>query len=139
MKLGSDKRDEPEINLTSLIDVVFLLLIFFMVTTTFERQAALKVDLPEASEEPSLQESTALELTVSEEGRYFIDKNEVINADPETLREALKHASGGDFQRPVTLRADANARHQAVITAMDILGQLGFTNLSIATVSRESG
>lgn len=133
MKLSKTQHEEPEINLTSLIDVVFLLLIFFMVSTTFERQAALKIDLPEASSEPSVEERERLEIVINEEGRYFVDGNELINTRSETLMDALSAAVGEDRDQPLTIRADARTPHQSVVTAMDAASQMGFVNLSIAT------
>lgn len=133
MKLRSGFDDDPEINLTSLIDVVFLLLIFFMVTTTFDRAAMLKVELPEASDTATEAVPERLELIINEEGRYFINNLEVVNVRVETLKDALVKQVGQRRDMPVVLRADARTPHQSVVTAMDAIGQLGFTNLSIAT------
>lgn len=133
MKLRDEKKEEPEINLTSLIDVVFLLLIFFMVTTTFERQARLRIELPEASEDATAVQTQQLEIAISEDGRFFVNSNEVVNTRAETLREAIARAAGDERDQPVTIRADARTPHQAVVMAMDAVGQLGFSNLSIAT------
>ena len=133
MKFTQEIRDEVSIDLTPLIDVVFTLLIFFMVTTTFEQRAMLKVDLPEASAEPTAEASRGLLILVDREGRYFVDSNEVLNPSLETLKAAIAKTAGEDRERPVTLRADARTPHQSVVTAMDALGQLGFANLSIAT------
>jgi biopolymer transport protein ExbD len=136
MNLGSAHRhDEPEINLTSLIDVVFTLIIFFVVTTTFEDRTALEVALPEASAEPLVQQQEPLLLVVDQGGRYFVGANEVLNPDAASLREAIARVAGDDRERPVVIRADARASHQSVVTAMDVLGQLGFTRLQLATTS----
>ncbi len=137
MRLQERQAEEPEINLTSLIDVVFLLLIFFMVTTTFERQARLKIELPEASEEMVAEPPQELVLLISEDGRFFVNNNEVSRADIDTLKAAIVRIAGKDREQPVTIRADARTEHQAVVTAMDAVSQLGFVNLSIATVPRE--
>jgi len=133
MKLSEDHREEPEINLTSLIDVVFLLLIFFMVTTTFERQARLRIELPEASEAASAVPGDQLEIVISEDGRFYVNANEVVNTRLATLKEAIARAAGDSREQPITIRADARTPHQSVVTAMDAVGQLGFVNLSIAT------
>jgi len=133
MKLREEQREEPEINLTSLIDVVFLLLIFFMVTTTFERQARLRIELPEASEEVDASVQQPLEIAISEDGRFYVNSNEVVNTRLATLKEAILEAADDGRDQPVTIRADARTPHQAVVTAMDAVGQLGFANLSIAT------
>jgi len=140
MKLSGATHEEPEINLTSLIDVVFLLLIFFMVSTTFERQAALKIDLPEASVEPAPEvEVTRLELIIDAEGRMYLNDRRLVDSEPRTVRAALLEAAGDDRSLPVVLRADANTPHHFVVTAMDVTGQLGFTRLSIATEKAEDG
>ncbi len=133
MRLQETSGDEPEINLAPLIDVVFLLLIFFMVTTTFERQARLRIQLPEAAEEPASVEQERLEIAISEDGRYFVNNNEVVNRGLATLKQAIERAAGDDRDVPLVIRADANTPHQAVVTAMDAVNQLGFVNLSIAT------
>ena len=134
MNLGGGKRsNDTEINFTSLIDVVFLLLIFFMVTTTFEKQARLRIELPEASDEPAVVQTAAIEVAISEEGRFYVNANEVINTRIESLRQAIAKAAGDDRDQPITIRADARTPHQSVVTAMDAINQLGFVNLSIAT------
>jgi len=134
MKLSRERRTtESEINLTSLIDVVFLLLIFFMVTTTFERQARLRIELPEASDEPATVQSQGIEVAISEDGRFYVNANEVINSRIESLRQAIADVAGDDRDQSITIRADAHTEHQSVVTAMDAINQLGFVNLSIAT------
>ncbi|MFK7955492.1 MAG: ExbD/TolR family protein [Lysobacterales bacterium] len=138
MQIHKKEKEEPEINLAPLIDVVFLLLIFFMVTTTFERQARLKIELPQASEEAVTLEQDRLEIAISKDGRYFINNNEVINRGSSTLKDAISRIAGEDLDQPVTIRADATTPYQAVVTAMDAVNQLGFVNLSIATTP-ESG
>lgn len=126
-------RDEPEISLTSLIDVVFTLIIFFVITTTFDQRAAIELNLPEASQPAQLEPAEVLVVVVDGDGRFFIGEEEVLRRDVESLRAAIARVAGDDRQRPVTLRADARAQHQSVVTAMDALGQLGFTRISIAT------
>ena len=133
MNLQPGTEDEPEVNLTPLIDVVFLLLIFFMVSTTFEQQSRIKIDLPEATVEPSKLEDEALEIVINAQGQYFIGNQQVVNTTPETLKSALSKALGGLETPPVTIRADANTPHQAVVTALDVASQLGLTRISLAT------
>ncbi len=133
MQIQKKEKEEPGIDLAPLIDVVFLLLIFFMVTTTFERQARLRIELPQASEEAVTIEQDRLEIAISREGRYFINNNEVINQGSDTLKAAIARIAGEDLEQPVTIRADANTPYQSVVTAMDAVNQLGFVNLSIAT------
>lgn len=140
MKLQQKTQEEdPQINLTPLLDVVFLLLIFFMVTTTFQKEAQLQIQIPEASSEPRAAETERLELIIDAQGRYYIGQQEVVNTRPETLKSAIIKAAGERRDLPVVIRADSRTPHQSVVTAMDILGQLGFVNLSIATTQpRES-
>ena len=134
MKLQAHFKEEPTVDLTSLIDVVFLLLIFFMVSTTFEHQAVLKVDLPEASaiEAPS-DEAERLELVIDNTGLMFLNDQQLIDSDARTLRAAFEQAAGDRRDLPLILRADRETPHHFVVTAMDVAGQLGFRNLSIAT------
>jgi len=131
------RREEPEVNLTALIDVVFLLLIFFMVSTTFDRESQLKVDLPEASAEPTEAPKEILEVTVNERGEYFIDDQQVVNTEAETLRKAMRQAMGDRRDLPLLIRADGQAPHQSVVTVMDVARQLGIEQLSLATVQHQ--
>jgi biopolymer transport protein ExbD len=134
VKLQHRTTEEPTVDLTSLIDVVFLLLIFFMVSTTFERQALLKVDLPEASEVDERQElPEKLELVIDNEGRMYLNDQRLVDSEARTLRAAIEEASQGDRTLPLVLRADRMTPHHHVVTAMDVAAQLGFANLSIAT------
>ncbi len=133
MKFKRRLREEPAINLTALIDVVFLLLIFFMVTTTFTRETRLSVDLPEADAEPAVEQAAQTEIIVSREGQYAVDGQLLVDVRIDTLMRALEQATGGDRSRPILLIADAQATHQAVVTAMDAIGRAGFSRLSIAT------
>jgi len=126
-------RDELNINITPLIDVVFLLLIFFMVTTTFTRETRLMVNLPEADATPSENLPDQVEITVSRNGTYTINGRPLVNSEIETLMQGLELATQNDRSIPILLIADAEATHQSVVTAMDGIGQLGFTRLSIAT------
>ena len=141
MNLRPDrKHDDVEINLTPLIDVVFLLLIFFMVSTTFDRQAQLKVTLPEASAKAQNQPQEPLVLTIDANGKYYINDRQVVNTSLDTLKAALLKTVGDDREQPLVLRADGNTPHQAVVRAMDAAAQIGLTRLSIATVeSRGEG
>ena len=135
MNLRVRAREEPEVNLTSLIDVVLLLLVFFMVSTTFVDEAELKIQLPEATQEvmaDSLAES--LEIVITEAGAYRVGNRELINNDPLTLRRAIEAEAGERRDLTITIRADAQATHQSVVTAMDIAGRLGFVNVNLATM-----
>lgn len=136
MKLSLRSRVQPEVNLTSLIDVVFLLLIFFMISTSFVKQSQINISLPEAESSAIVEEVVEqIDVMITETGVYLINGRELINNRPETIRNALQKVSKGDNDMPMTISADANAKHQHVVTAMDIAGRLGFTHISIATVS----
>jgi biopolymer transport protein ExbD len=124
---------DPDINLTPLIDVVFLLLIFFMVSTTFTRETRLSVNLPEADTQVSESLTDQIEVSVSQTGRYSVNSEVLSSSEAAGLSRALLDAAEGDRRRPVLLIADAEASHQSVVTAMDAIGQAGFSRLSIAT------
>ena len=125
--------DEPEINLVPLIDVILVLIIFFVVTTTFDARSVLKLQLPQANGEPSEAASKALSVLVNAEGRYFVQDREALRTDVESLKRTIVEVAGEDRKRPVLLRADGRTPHQSVVTALDALGQLGFRRISIAT------
>jgi biopolymer transport protein ExbD len=137
MNLQPGDTDEPDVNLTPLIDVVFLLLIFFMVSTTFEHQSRIKIDLPEASAAPTSQEDESLEILIDAQGRYFIGDQQVVNTTATTLKSAISKAVGEREGLAVIIRADATTPHQAVITALDVTSQLGLTHISLATSKTE--
>jgi biopolymer transport protein ExbD len=138
MNLRPERRGDPEINVMPLIDVVFLLLIFFMVSTTFEHQSRIEIELPEASTEPSPEPDDVLEIVIDARGQYFIGDEQVVNTTLKTLKGAIRQALGDHKELPVVIRADANTPHQAVITALDASSQLGLVQISLATVqSRE--
>jgi biopolymer transport protein ExbD len=135
MKLNLRPRTQPEVNLTSLIDVVLLLLIFFMVSTSFVKQSQITISLPEADSSAIVEEvPEQIDIMITETGGFLVNGRELINTRVETIRNALQKVSGGDNTLPLTISADANARHQDVVTAMDVAGRLGFTRISIATV-----
>ena len=133
MKFRRRAQRDNSINLTPLIDVVFLLLIFFMVTTTFTRETRMLISLPEAEADAMASEQTTLELLISKDGSYAVNGKSLINRDIKTIMAALKDASAGDSALPLVITADAESTHQAVITAMDAAGRLGFETLNIAT------
>ena len=134
----SRRHEEPEINVVSLIDVVLLLVVFFILSAKFSDEGRLRVHLPQASAVPSEKSnSEPLVLSVTQQGGYLVNGHELINSSPETLRAALLKETGTDRSVRVTLRADARATHQSVITAMDVLGRLGFAEVNIATVKEE--
>ena len=140
MRLNLRPRAQVEVNLTSLIDVVLLLLIFFMVSTSFVKQTQITISLPEAESATVIPEvPDQIDIMISATGLYMVNGRELINSRPETIRNALQKVSNGDNSLPLTISADANARHQDVVTAMDVAGRLGFVQISIATVNEPDG
>jgi biopolymer transport protein ExbD len=136
VKLSLRPRTQPEVNLTSLIDVVLLLLIFFMVSTSFVKHSQISINLPEAESVAIVEEAPEqIDIMITASGTYLVNGRELINNRAETIRNALQKIAGGRNDLPLTISADANAKHQDVITAMDVAGRLGFTRISIATVN----
>jgi len=136
MKLSLRPRTQPEVNLTSLIDVVLLLLIFFMVSTSFVKQSQITISLPQADSAAVVEEvPDQIDIMITETGSFLVNGRELINSRVETIRNALQKVSGGNNNLPLTISADANAKHQDVVTAMDVAGRLGFTRISIATLN----
>ena len=133
MRIGASRQDDFEINVISLIDVMLTLLMFFVMTTTFVQHSTMKVALPEASETIQESQHSPLVVMIDASSRFYVDNNEVLNPSIDTLKEAISRIGGDDRERTVVLRADAMTPHHAVVTAMDALGQVGFTHLSIAT------
>ena len=133
MNFSRAEKERLDVNLTPLIDVVFLLLIFFMVTTTFNQQAELRVDLPEASSQEQALEVIPIEITIDPSGAYFVNGQGLTNNQAKTLYQSLQKIVAGDKEKSVIIRADASTPHQAVVTAMDTVAKLGLSKLSIAT------
>ncbi|RDX35025.1 biopolymer transporter ExbD [Kangiella sp. HD9-110m-PIT-SAG06] len=126
------KKEDVQINLTPLIDVVFLLLIFFMVSTSFKKETKVSLTLPEANGETMQSPAETIEVTVTKAGDVFVNGNGLVNRNVATISNALKQSST-DYQTPVIISADAAAPYQAVITVMDAAGQAGFNNLTLPT------
>jgi biopolymer transport protein ExbD len=133
MNLRPNRPEPPDINLTPLIDVVFLLLIFFMVSTTFKEDARIRLQLPEAQgEEVTAQEPETLDILIDRSGTFFVNDHMVVDRKLATLKKAIAGASSGDLEIPVVIKADARTPHQAVITAMDAASQLGLLHFVFA-------
>jgi len=133
MNLRRSATEDPEISLTGLIDVVFLLLIFFMVSTSFEHQAVLKVDLPEAKNVTApVDQPNSFELVIDPKGQFYLNDRQLVDGNAATIEAAFIEAAGDDRSIPIILRADAETPHHFVVTAMDVIAQLGFSRLSIA-------
>jgi biopolymer transport protein ExbD len=133
LKFRRQRREDVGINLTPLIDVVFLLLIFFMVSTTFTRETQLSIDLPEASGQASEATQEQIEILIDETGRYRVNGQALVDSRMRTLQAAIYKLSAGDTTMPMVITADAQAAHQDVVRAMDAAGQMGFIHLSITT------
>ena len=125
--------DEVEINLTALIDVVFTLIIFFVVTTSFNNRSTLKISLPSSSANQTEAARKPLTVLIDRSGNYYVGDHALARKDLASLKDALRQQAGNDTGRTLVIQADAKASHQSVVTAMDAAGQLGFTRLSIAT------
>ncbi|MBP8202820.1 MULTISPECIES: biopolymer transporter ExbD [unclassified Pseudomonas] len=140
MKFRRKPRENVEINLASLIDVVFILLLFFVVTTTFTRETQLKVDLPEAATgtPPEQTELKQLEILIAADGSYSLNAKQLLKSDLPSLMAALQKESEGDNSLPLIISADAKTQHQAVITAMDAAGKLGFAHLRMTTIEAQA-
>jgi biopolymer transport protein ExbD len=136
VNLKPRRHEEPEINMVSLIDVVLMLVIFFMLSANFSGEGRLRIRLPQASSTPVERNTAAtLVVTVTAGGSYLVNNRELVNASPDTLRSAIEQVAPTERNLPVSLRADGRATHQAVVTAMDVLGQLGFAQLNFVTTN----
>lgn len=138
MKFRRQTHVEDSVNLTPLIDVVFLLLIFFMVSTTFTKETHLSVDLPEAEGIVATEKEVAtIDVLIAADGSYAVNGQGLVNKKPETLLRAMEQTANNVKDMPVIITADAKTPHQAVVTAMDVAGKLGFVKLSITTRNPE--
>jgi biopolymer transport protein ExbD len=134
--LLSRSKEEPEINLTSLIDVVLLLLVFFMVSTSFVREAEINIRLPEANAETVASTDTeVLEIGITQTGSFLVNGRQLVNSDRRRLRAAIERVMGDDRDVDVVIRADAESLHQATVTAISVAGELGFSSINIATAT----
>ena len=131
MNFRPKREDKPELNLIPMIDVLIVLLIFLVLTTTFSREAALHIKLPEAAS-PSETEEKGLEIAIDVEGRYIVNQHQTINNQLDTLKQALAQAAGENKDPLVIISADQKTPHQAVMTALDAASQLGFVHISFA-------
>lgn len=131
MNFRARRKRTLELSLTPMIDVVFLLLIFFMVTTSFNRETELKIRLPEANGS-EVSEKKSIMLTIDAKGIYFVDNKQLVNQQLSTLKSALRQAAGDAGNMPVVIQADGKTPHQAVISALDVAGDLGFNKITFA-------
>jgi biopolymer transport protein ExbD len=127
------RREEPDVNLTPLIDVVFLLLIFFMVSTTFNKQSEISIQLPQAAGETQQDKRVVIEVSIDAEGRYYVNHQQLINTQLDTLKRAMQTQAGKEKEPKLIISADRRTPHGAVVRAMDAARQLGFVHLTFAT------
>ncbi|MFL1465440.1 ExbD/TolR family protein [Marinobacter sp. DUT-3] len=140
MKFKRQRSQEVGVDLTPLIDVVFLLLIFFMVSTTFTRESHLEVELPSASADARAEtEVREIDVVINAEGQYILNDRTLVNNRRETLERAVRELSEGDNSLPYVITADARTPHEFVVRAMDVAGRLGFAKLSITTEREADG
>lgn len=133
MNLSPQKQEDPDVNLTPMIDVVFLLLLFFMVSTSFIRESSLKVDLPEATGQALAEQVQPIDIVIKADGQFSINGITLVDASRENLSSALREAAGDNLDPHIIISADANAEYQNIVSAMDTAQQLGFTKLTLAT------
>jgi len=130
---GTRRRDDPEINFIPLIDVLLVILIFLMVTTTYQRVAELQITLPEADAEQAKQRPKEINVGVDAQGRYVIDKTVFTFTTAAALADTLRQAAGGAKEPVVIINADANATHQSVIHVMEAARMAGYIHITFAT------
>ena len=135
----SNNDDEIELNLTALIDVIFTLIIFFVVTTSFNNRSALKITLPSSQASQTSPQDKPLVILIDKSGNYYVGDTALVRNDLSSLKEAISQQAGSDKARTVVIQADAKTSHQSVITAMDAIGQLGMSRISIATTPEKKG
>lgn len=135
MKFKRQVAIEEGVNLTPLIDVVFLLLIFFMVSTTFTKETHLEIDLPEAKGDPQPVVKKQLEIVVDAQGNMTLNGQALVNKQMSTLQAAINKMSGGKTDLPFIITGDSDASYQSIVSVMDLAGQMGFVNLSMTTRS----
>lgn len=139
MNIRNTGRQKVSLDLTPLIDVVFLLLIFFMVSTTFDKQTQLKVDLPEASEQAAQEpEKNQIAITIDAKGHLYINDEELITHDVDTLKRAMLRVSGERTDIPVLVSSDKQAPFQSAVMVMDAVGQLGLSRMSFVAQQTQS-
>lgn len=138
MKLTNNKPEDPDVNLTPMIDVVFLLLLFFMVSTSFVRESSLKVDLPEATGISAQTQDEPIDIIISTDGTFTIKDIELIDANRESISKVLKQVVADNPDPHILISADANTEYQNIVTAMDTAQELGYTRLTLATRQKQA-
>ena len=133
MNLSPQKSEDPDVNLTPMIDVVFLLLLFFMVSTSFIRESSLKVDLPEATGEALVEQGVSIDIIIKTNGDFIINDVTLLDTSRENIAKVLKKIAGDNDDPHIIISADADTEYQNIVTAMDTAQQLGYTRLTLAT------
>lgn len=139
MNLRSRRTDDLDINITPLIDVVFLLLIFFMVSTSFIKESQIKLDLPQASSNEVPDDVNTIKVTIDARGQYFVNDKALINNQEATLTKAIKQAAGDKANPTIVINADARTTHQAVVSVLDVAKRLNYLRITFATERRKEG
>jgi len=138
MKFKRQLNADEGVNLTPLIDVVFLLLIFFMVSTTFTKETHLEIDLPEAEGDQQPVSDMQIEVVVDALGNFTVNGKPLANKQLDTLKIAIERTSNGETDIPFIITGDSDANYQSIVSVMDVAGQIGFVNLSMTTSSPEA-
>lgn len=133
MNFRPRRKDDVELNVTSFIDVVLLLLIFFMVSTTFGKKSEISITLPEATDAPVTQVPDTINITLDSQGRVFVNEAPLVNAQSNTIREAIRGVASGLTDPVVIINADAETTHQAVVRVMDAARQLSLSRITFST------
>lgn len=131
MNFRTRRQEPPELNLIPMIDVLIVLLIFLVLTTTFSREAELQINLPQASG-AAPGEDHGIEVVVNAEGHYVVAQHQTVNDQPDTLKKALREAAGENRDPLIVIDADRDATHQAVMTVLDVARQLGYSHITFA-------
>ncbi len=137
MKLSPQKPEDPDVNLTPMIDVVFLLLLFFMVSTSFIRESSMKVDLPQATGQQLTEKQSPIDIVINADGEFIINNTVLKTPSKEQLSTLLKKTVGDNKDPHIIISADATTDYQNIVTAMDTAQQLGYTRLTLATRQAE--
>ena len=135
MKLRQKQRSDYLVDITPLVDVVFLMLIFFMVSTSFNAASSLKLELPSSQATAEQKDAKQVTVSIKAEGQLYVQDEAVADRD---LRKRILNISHGDPNMRVVLRADADARHKRVVFVLDTLRGLDMVKVGIATVTHES-
>ena len=138
MNLRPNRKQDVDLDITPLIDVVFLLLIFFMVSTTFERESELNITLPEASKELPQAKPDAINVAIDSQSHVYVNDVELVNSQMTTIKQAMYDALGNLHDAPVIISADADTPHQMVVKVMDAARQLNLVRITFATRNIEN-